>query len=1611
MFGQPFGAATTTAAPTFGTSTFGTSTFGSAGGTLFGQPQPQPSTFGGASTTFGSSAFGQPQPAAATANPFGTTSTSFGAAAAPFGQPSQPQPAQSTGIFGTSTGGLFGQPAQSQPAAQTSMFGQPQQTQTAGLFGAGATSGSLFGQPTGFGSTAGSTFGAPAQAGPTTMFGQPQQQAGNLFGGTTATSGGIFGAQSGNSMFGTGTGPTGTTVKFTPVIGTDSVMKNGATSNIQTKNFCICMMKEYEEKKSMEELRLEDYQANRKTGTATTASLGVFGQPQQPATAGGLFGGNSNTFAFGAQAANKPPFGTNSTGNIFGQPAAPQPQGLFGTAAAPQTNIFGQPQSSGAGLFGQPAATTSAFAFGTNTSTNTFGGGFASQPQTSKPTSLFGGPTFGTTTTTTTAAPLFGTNTSTFAGSSGFGSTFGQPATSQSGGFFGSKPAFGAAPTTSAPSGFGATSSFGANSGIFGQKPATSAPFSFATNTSTTSGFGGFGTTNQPQTSIFGQQQNKPFASSFAPANAFGAQSSTGMFGQPAAGSSVFGQAPSAFGTATVPTGSIAQPTGNVHAQMIEMLKSGGSDTDVLKNLYPQLPVKEVEKKQSQLSRDAINTFIANAKRNYTPVAARNEDTYKYYVAPSSKLDTGSMAGPSGLISWRPVGVRRDEKIRLDRAYIEKLESELSSENNPTQSTTVPSAKMSPIHSAVYSNQKQSDKRVGDPSRSRPSVPYNIRQAFDQEDSGSKTGQSDRVFDQDTVTSENGDVDVNVGNRAVTLSRPDYYTIPSLHKLLLDEKGSCIVENFLIGRYTFGSIEFLGRTDIAGMNLDKIVDISDKEVSVYGSDERPPIGTGLNKKSLVTFENIFPGESPESLRTISQEGLESFIELLRQRVEEMESATFHEYDPETLRLSFFVRHFSKYTLRLTKDDTQVFGKKRVAEERDGPFMKKSPLLPDLLEKTGDFSRRSDDSSKENSTALFERARFLSQLTGNASMAKSEDSGVNAYFAELSQTEETESGMWAGEEKIVSPMESQDIGLEYGVSGKSLTGCLTGGMNCEDVGCVTELNGETLKKIVILGQGLTVDTQLVLEEQMNLYLRHCRYITTGSETVLAEPAGEAVFVNEFCDLSQKMLSERFSVERFTWGLCQVLYGQSERDRDSHLVNRNQCEQFLHWMRSLMREISPVPSDLDQISSEQGPRLLFHCILRNDLDSAKLICNHFKLYDVWSMIHAITEGPQDAHDLALAVANEYLDDVVENIDSNMDESTLFLIKTVMLLHGDLTLSDYTKDVPVEVNVFEGLNWVECLAVSAFCAEKCESVPVTGIWDFLSVYENKAEYYPQCIMPETSSDYPAFWYYLLKHHCRFMTGSKPMDLTGCLRSEQNFDARIKWFLVRLMTAAGESFERSFDLVVISDFAKSLARTRCAHFGVVSYLHLPPDRIRNSEIYSVIQYELMMIQENPDMYEVIHNFFGKSLKISSSMISKAAATPYRAKGDTLEAAYMYFEGGCLDLCREIIVKYALPLLASCSPAMYHSVLGKLYFLEDAVDQLQPYGAFIEMLRLVEDIKEDVADKEMLEKLLEVIELVTINRDIMVVPGKEGCLLEGFINRKVQEAKAFADFLEWNSM
>jgi hypothetical protein len=58
----------------------------------------------------------------------------------------------------------------------------------------------------------------------------------------------------------------------------------------------------------------------------------------------------------------------------------------------------------------------------------------------------------------------------------------------------------------------------------------------------------------------------------------------------------------------------------------------------------------------------------------------------------------------------------------------------------------------------------------------------------------------------------------------IVLHRVGYYTIPSLDELVchMRDDGSCVVDNFTVGREGYGNVYFLDSFDVADLNLDEI---------------------------------------------------------------------------------------------------------------------------------------------------------------------------------------------------------------------------------------------------------------------------------------------------------------------------------------------------------------------------------------------------------------------------------------------------------------------------------------------------------------------------------------------------------------------------------------------------------------------------------------------------------------------------------------------------------------------------------------------------------------------------------------------------------------------
>ncbi|TVU44055.1 hypothetical protein EJB05_03482 [Eragrostis curvula] len=781
-------------------------------------------------------------------SPFGQSSTS------PFGQTSFG--AQQQGFGQASTNNPFGQ----KPfGSQTTPFGA--QTGSS-LFG--NTSTGAFGQqqstPT-FGTPSPSPFGSSTPA-----FGASPTPA---FGATSSTfgSGSVFGQKTSFGAFGSSpsqSSPFGSTFQQTqPAFGSNAF---GATS---TPGF----------------------------GTTTTPAFGA-------TTAQGF--GTTTTPGFGAS--TTPTFGSTST-SLFGTTSAP----TFGSTA------FGS-STPGTG-FGTSGTTTFGVSSGPGfgvSSTPTFG--FGSSPSVGQTSTSFGTSLFGANTSP------FGAQTSTF-GSQPATTPFGQaPFGNQAGGSrikpyaqtLDADSATSGAPAAKldsisampeykdkshdelrwedyqrgdkgGPNSFGTPAAapqpnpqpnlFAAQTGQVNPNPFSSTPTNnpFAAKTST-----GFGST-----STFSTLFN---SSSAASSNPFTSSTNTTQFGQTAIypSSDIKHVLLPTYNSTGTPSQSnmvmqpapVSHPYGTLPAMPQMSIGNVGSSPSVQYGIS-SLPVAEKPLPSRTLSmvvpRHLSQRRIKLHPRKYNPISDGKvpffADDEESPATPKADAFFVPRENPRNLII-RPIdqwpsrsGIDRRSVIK-DSADLEKYKG-ASVENERSKASMSPSGS-SPVENGSYER-------------------------------------------EDVTRHGNG---ASVGSLMPKLPDADYFTEPSLEELAAKERaepGYCShVRDFIVGHHGYGSIKFLGETDVRGLDLESILEFNNREVIVYKDDsKKPPVGKGLNKAAEVTLLNIkcMNKKTGEQYREGSR--VDKYKEMLVKKAEE-QGAEFVSFDAAKEEWKFRVKHFSAY---------------------------------------------------------------------------------------------------------------------------------------------------------------------------------------------------------------------------------------------------------------------------------------------------------------------------------------------------------------------------------------------------------------------------------------------------------------------------------------------------------------------------------------------------------------------------------------------------------------------------------------------------------------------------------------------------------------------------
>ncbi|GJP42773.1 hypothetical protein CLOM_g2307 [Closterium sp. NIES-68] len=158
------------------------------------------------------------------------------------------------------------------------------------------------------------------------------------------------------------------------------------------------------------------------------------------------------------------------------------------------------------------------------------------------------------------------------------------------------------------------------------------------------------------------------------------------------------------------------------------------------------------------------------------------------------------------------------------------------------------------------------------------------------------------------------------------LKSPDYFTEPSLSALAALERslpGSLArVRDFVVGRKGFGSVRFLGETDVRGLDVEAIVQFHKCEILVYMDEERkPPVGEELNKPAEVTLLQVVCVDKRTGKAVTEGAELDRFERKLRRKTAEQE-AEFLSFNAAKGEWRFKVNHFSRYGLEDSDDEEE-----------------------------------------------------------------------------------------------------------------------------------------------------------------------------------------------------------------------------------------------------------------------------------------------------------------------------------------------------------------------------------------------------------------------------------------------------------------------------------------------------------------------------------------------------------------------------------------------------------------------------------------------------------------------------------------------------------------
>ncbi|CAF1047710.1 unnamed protein product [Adineta steineri] len=163
--------------------------------------------------------------------------------------------------------------------------------------------------------------------------------------------------------------------------------------------------------------------------------------------------------------------------------------------------------------------------------------------------------------------------------------------------------------------------------------------------------------------------------------------------------------------------------------------------------------------------------------------------------------------------------------------------------------------------------------------------------------------------------------------RLPILTREDYYMKPNLTELksLFNDKNQCIVKQFTVGHEKYGSVTFYGQINLAGLNLDEIIEINHHEVIVYPDDNnKPSVGEELNRSARITLLGVYPTDrtTHEQITDIERIKAMNYDNYLREITKKFDGE-FIKYGVDDGSWTFMVKHFTRYGLDNDNQDDVI----------------------------------------------------------------------------------------------------------------------------------------------------------------------------------------------------------------------------------------------------------------------------------------------------------------------------------------------------------------------------------------------------------------------------------------------------------------------------------------------------------------------------------------------------------------------------------------------------------------------------------------------------------------------------------------------------------------